>query len=91
MNLYTLSILVENQPGVLSRITGLFSRRGYNIESLAVGTCEISGMSRITVTAIGNESQLEQVRKQLNKLIDVTRVSDRLQRSEWNGNWRLSG
>lgn len=76
MNLHTLSILVENRPGVLSRITGLFSRRGYNIESLAVGTCEIAGMSRITVTATGNNSQLEQVRKQLNKLIDVTRVSD---------------
>jgi acetolactate synthase-1/3 small subunit len=76
VNLHTLSILVENRPRILSQITGLFSRRGYNIESLAVGTCEIADMSRSTVTATGNDAQLEQVRKQLNKLIDVIKVSD---------------
>ncbi|MCX6690119.1 MAG: acetolactate synthase small subunit [Methanoregula sp.] len=76
MKLHTLNILVEDRPGVLSRITGLFSRRGYNIESLAVGTCEIADMSRITVTAFGDDAQIEQVRKQLSKLIDVIRVSD---------------
>jgi acetolactate synthase I/III small subunit len=76
MTLHTLGILVEDRPGVLSRITGLFSRRGYNIESLAVGRCETAGMSRITVTATGNDAELEQVRKQLDKLIDVIRVSD---------------
>ncbi len=76
MKPHTLSILVENRAGVLSRVTGLFSRRGFNIESLAVGTCEESGMSRITIVCIGDEAQIEQVMKQLNKLIDVIKVSD---------------
>jgi acetolactate synthase I/III small subunit len=76
MKPHTLSILVENRAGVLSRVTGLFSRRGFNIESLAVGTCEEPGMSRITIVCIGDEAQIEQVMKQLNKLIDVIKVSD---------------
>jgi len=76
MKPHTLSILVENRAGVLSRVTGLFSRRGFNIESLAVGTCEESGMSRITIVCIGDDAQIEQVMKQLNKLIDVIKVSD---------------
>jgi acetolactate synthase-1/3 small subunit len=76
MKAHTLSILVENKAGVLSRVTGLFSRRGFNIESLAVGTCEEPDMSRITIVVIGDDAQVEQVMKQLNKLIDVIKVSD---------------
>jgi len=73
---HTVSVLVENKAGVLSRVAGLFSRRGFNIESLAVGTCEEPGMSRITIVVTGDDRQLEQVDKQLNKLIDVIKVSD---------------
>ncbi|HUU76506.1 MAG TPA: acetolactate synthase small subunit [Methanoregulaceae archaeon] len=76
MKSHTLSVLVENKAGVLSRVTGLFSRRGFNIESLAVGTCEEPGMSRITIVCIGDDAQIEQVMKQTNKLIDVIKVSD---------------
>ncbi|MCU0631493.1 MAG: acetolactate synthase small subunit [Methanolinea sp.] len=76
MKPHTLSVLVENRPGVLSRVTGLFSRRGFNIESLAVGVCEEPEMSRITIVCIGDDAQIEQVMKQLNKLIDVIKVSD---------------
>lgn len=76
MALHTLSILVEDHPGALSRISGLFSRRGYNIGSLAVGTCESAGLSRITITVTGDDAQVEQVRKQVSKLVDVIRVSD---------------
>ncbi len=76
MKPHTLSILVENKPGVLSRVTGLFSRRGFNIESLAVGTCEEPDMSRITIVVIGDDAKVEQVMKQLHKLIDVIKVSD---------------
>ena len=76
MKPHTLSVLVENKAGVLSRVTGLFSRRGFNIESLAVGPCEIPGMSRITIVVIADDSKIEQITKQLNKLIDVIKVSD---------------
>jgi acetolactate synthase-1/3 small subunit len=76
MKPHTLSVLVENRAGVLSRVTGLFSRRGFNIESLAVGPCEEPEMSRITIVCIGDDAQIEQVMKQLNKLIDVIKVSD---------------
>ena len=76
MKPHTLSVLVENRPGVLSRVTGLFSRRGFNIESLAVGTCEEPDMSRITIVVIGDDAKIEQVMKQLHKLIDVIKVSD---------------
>ncbi|HXW98615.1 MAG TPA: acetolactate synthase small subunit [Methanomicrobiales archaeon] len=76
MKAHTLAVLVENKPGVLSRVSGLFSRRGFNIESLAVGTCEEPEMSRITIVVIGDDAQIEQVIKQLNKLIDVVKVSD---------------
>ncbi|AGB02712.1 acetolactate synthase small subunit [Methanoregula formicica] len=76
MKPHTLSVLVENKAGVLSRVTGLFSRRGFNIESLAVGPCEEPGMSRITIVVIGDDAQVEQVMKQLNKLIDIIKVSD---------------
>ncbi len=76
MKSHTLSILVENKAGVLSRVSGLFSRRGFNIESLAVGPCEEPGMSRITIVAIADDDKVEQIMKQLNKLIDVIKVSD---------------
>ena len=73
---HTLAILVENKPGVLTRVAGLFSRRGFNIESLAVGITENQDVSRITIVVSGDDNILEQVEKQLNKLIDVIRVSD---------------
>ncbi|RQD80253.1 MAG: acetolactate synthase small subunit [Methanocalculus sp. MSAO_Arc2] len=76
MKVHTLSVLVENRAGVLSRVAGMFSRRGFNIESLAVGTCELPEMSRITITVLGDDAEIEQVKKQLNKLIDVIKVSD---------------
>lgn len=76
MKPHTLSVLVENRAGVLSRVTGLFSRRGFNIESLAVGPSEEPEMSRITIVCIGDDAQIEQVMKQLNKLIEVIKVSD---------------
>jgi len=70
----TISILVENHAGVLSRISGLFSRRGFNIDSLAVGVTDDPSISRITIVADGNEYTLEQLEKQLNKLIEVIKV-----------------
>lgn len=71
---HVLSLLVENKPGLLTRVAGLFARRGFNIESLAVGTTEIEGLSRITVVVDVEETPLEQVTKQLNKLINVIKV-----------------
>lgn len=71
---YTLSILVENQAGVLSKISGLFSRRGFNIDSLAVGVTADPTVSRITIVANGDEYVVEQLEKQLNKLIPVIKV-----------------
>lgn len=76
MKAHTLQVLVENKAGVLSRVAGLFSRRGFNIESLTVGTCEEPGMSRMTIVVLGDDAEVEQVKKQLNKLIDVIKVSD---------------
>ncbi len=69
-----LSLLVENNFGVLSRISGLFARRGYNIDSLTVGTTENAKFSRITITVTGDEQVLTQIKKQLNKLIDVITI-----------------
>ena len=75
MNTHTLSVLVENKPGVLARIAGLFARRGYNIESLAVGPTENEEFSRITVqVAVDSQQVLEQIVKQLNKLIEVLKI-----------------
>lgn len=71
---YTLSILVENQAGVLSKISGLFSRRGFNIDSLAVGVTTDPNVSRITIVANGDEYVVEQLEKQLYKLIPVIKV-----------------
>ena len=73
---HTLSVLVENKPGVLARVAGLFARRGFNIDSLAVGVTENPDMSRMTVVVDVEEHSLEQVYKQLNKLINVIKVVD---------------
>jgi acetolactate synthase-1/3 small subunit len=71
---HVLSLLVEDKPGLLTRVAGLFARRGFNIESLAVGPCEVAGLSRITVVVDVEELPLEQVTKQLNKLINVIKI-----------------
>ena len=71
---HTFSVLVENRAGVLSRIAGLFARRAFNIESLAVGVTEDPAFSRVTIVAEGSDYTVEQVEKQLNKLIDVIKV-----------------
>ena len=73
---YTLSVLVEDESGVLSRISGLFARRGFNIESLAVGPAEQVGISRITMVLSGDPRTIEQLTKQLYKLINVLKVQD---------------
>jgi len=73
---HTLAVLVENKAGVLSRVSSLFSRRGYNIDRLAVGVTEDHDISRITIVFHGDDHVFEQVTKQLNKLIDVIKVSD---------------
>jgi len=73
---HTLSILVENKPGVLTRVAGLFARRGFNIESLAVGLSEDSQLSRITIVIDGDEHPVDQVTKQLHKLINVLKIRD---------------
>ncbi|HII93678.1 MAG TPA: acetolactate synthase small subunit [Methanosarcina sp.] len=73
---HTLAVLVENKSGVLSRVASLFSRRGYNIDSLAVGVTEDPEISRMTIVVQGDDQVLEQVTKQLNKLVDVIKVSD---------------
>ena len=74
MSTHVLSLLVEDKPGLLTRVAGLFARRGFNIESLAVGASEIPGLSRITVVVDVDELPLEQVTKQLNKLINVIKI-----------------
>ena len=74
MTRHTLSVLVQDQPGVLARISALFSRRGYNIESLAVGPTETVDVSRMTIVVDVDEQALEQITKQLNKLINVLKI-----------------
>lgn len=71
---HTISVLVENHAGVLARVSGLFARRAYNIDSLAVGVTADENVSRITIVADGDDYTLEQILKQLNKLIDVIKV-----------------
>ena len=73
---HTLVALVEDKPGVLNRMASLFRRRGFNIESIAVGHCEIPHLSRMTIVVDGATTMVEQVRKQLDKVADVVRVSD---------------
>lgn len=77
---HTIAVLVENHPGVLARISGLFSARGFNIDSLAVGETEDPTVSRMTIVVEGDERILEQVKKQLNKLIDVITIQDLTQK-----------
>ena len=72
----TVALLMENQSGALSRVVGLFSQRGYNIESLIVAATEDPSLSRLTMTTTGDEKVIEQITKQLNKLIDVVKVLD---------------
>ncbi len=76
MKKHTISVLLRNQPGVLSRVTGLFSGRGYNIESLSVAETLEPGVSCLTVVSRGDEQIIEQITKQLHKLIDVIKVTD---------------
>lgn len=71
-----ISILLENEPGALSRVVGLFSQRGYNIDTLTVAPTEDSSLSRLTLTTAGDDLVIEQITKQLNKLVDVVKVID---------------
>jgi acetolactate synthase-1/3 small subunit len=73
---HTISVLVNNQPGVLQRVAGLFGRRGFNIDSITVGASEEAGLSRMIIVTTGDDRTLEQVSKQLYKLIDVIKVVD---------------
>ena len=73
---HVIAVLVENKPGVLARVSSLFRRRGFNIDSLAVGTTEREDISRMTIVVKGDDRTVEQVIKQLNKLIEVIKVSD---------------
>ncbi|MCP4710399.1 MAG: acetolactate synthase small subunit [Planctomycetes bacterium] len=73
---HTLSALVQNQPGVLAHVAGMFAARGFNIDSLAVGRTEVPDLSRITIVVIGGDDIMEQVRKQLNKLVPVVKIYD---------------
>jgi acetolactate synthase I/III small subunit len=74
MSQHLLSLLVEDKPGILTRVAALFARRGFNIESLAVGTTEVDGLSRITAVVSLDGQPLEQVTKQLNKLVNVLKI-----------------
>lgn len=71
-----ISVLMENEPGALSRIVGLFSQRGYNVDSLCVATTIDPSLSRLTITTHGNDKVIEQITKQINKLVDVFKVTD---------------
>jgi acetolactate synthase-1/3 small subunit len=71
-----ISILLENEPGALSRVIGLFSQRGYNIETLNVAPTEDDTLSRLTLTTVGDDRKMEQITKQLNKLVDVVKLVD---------------
>ena len=73
---HTLSVLVENKPGVLTRISGLFARRGFNIDGLAVGETHDPKISRMTISVDGKDQPIEQVTKQLHKLVNVIKISD---------------
>ena len=76
MNRHVISVLLENEPGALSRVVGLFSARGYNIESLTVAPTEDPSISRMTIISLGNDELIEQITKHLNRLIEVIKVVD---------------
>ena len=88
MSQHVISVKVENKFGVLARVAGLFSARGYNIDSLAVSKTEHEDISVMTIVVNGDDRILEQVKKQLNKLIDVIKVSDHVQQSSFRENLR---
>ena len=73
---HIISVLIENEPGALSRVVGLFSARGYNIETLSVAPTEDSSLSRMTIVTIGSEDVIEQITKHLNRLVEVVKVFD---------------
>ena len=73
---HIIAVLLENEPGALSRVVGLFSARGYNIESLTVAPTEDATLSRMTIVTSGSDEVIEQITKQLNKLVDVVKVVD---------------
>lgn len=73
---HIISILIENEPGALSRVVGLFSQRGYNINSLTVAPTEDNTLSRMTITTMGDDESVEQITKQLNKLVDIVKLVD---------------
>jgi len=73
---HIISVLMENEPGALSRVVGLFSQRGYNIETLNVAPTEDSTLSRLTLTTVGDDQKIEQITKHLNKIIDVVKLVD---------------
>ena len=73
---HVISTLVEDKPGVLQKVAGLFNRRGFNIDSITVGNSEVDGLSRMVITVHADERGLEQVTKQLNKLVDVIKIKD---------------
>ncbi|MFH1641862.1 MAG: acetolactate synthase small subunit [Nanoarchaeota archaeon] len=73
---HVIAMLVEDQPGVLTRIAGLFARRGYNIDTITVGKTQKPGVSKMVITVIGDDATLEQVQKQVNKLIDTIKVTE---------------
>ena len=73
---HIISVLLENEPGALSRVVGLFSQRNYNIDSLTVAPTEDQSLSRLTVTTSGDDARIEQITKHLNKLVDVVKLVD---------------
>lgn len=75
-NYHIISTLVENKPGVLQKVAGLFNRRGFNIDSITVGESEVEGLSRMVITVHADKKGLEQVTKQLNKVVDVIKIKD---------------
>ena len=76
LDYHVISTLVEDKPGVLQKVAGMFNRRGFNIDSITVGNSEVEGLSRMVITVHADEKGLEQVTKQLNKLVDVIKIKD---------------
>jgi acetolactate synthase-1/3 small subunit len=71
---HTISIIVKDEPGVMTKISGMFARRGYNIDNITVGKTQKPGISKMVITVIGDDRQIEQIEKQLNKMIDVIKI-----------------